>query len=101
MISSRQFPAPEPPKSIPLSEDQDAVAAGFVAAQLALLEAISREAKSDSFEASRNISRLTHALNGVRFAAGQVPGPGMPFPPFFGFPHGDEIGDMEPYDRYA
>jgi len=85
-------PAPEPSKPIALNEEQEReVAAGFVAAQLSLLEAIAREAKSESFEASRNVTRLTHALNGLRFAAGQVPGSHMPFPPFFGFPPGEEM----------
>ena len=93
MISARQFPTPESPKSIVLERTARARHRGRVlAAQLSLLEAIAREAKSDSFEASRNIARLTHAVNGLRYAAGQVPGPHMPFPPFFGgFEPGDDI----------
>jgi hypothetical protein len=53
MIPPGQFPAPPTPNPIPLSEDQESqIAAGFVSAQLALLDAISREARS---EASRRL----------------------------------------------
>jgi hypothetical protein len=90
MISAQNFPTPEPPKSIPLTDEQEtAIAAAFVAAQLSLLEAITREAKSDSFDASRNIARLTHSLNGLRLAAGQAHG-AMPFGGWIGYPPGEE-----------
>ena len=75
-------------------EQRDGLRDALYEAQLAILEAIAREAaRAESYDGPRNVNRLTGALQGLRSIALGLPetSPGwMGYPPF-----GPGIDDVE------